>query len=181
MLIEQHVYSVTAVTERAPLNTCHQTALKPQLFYVEHWKIIPNIDYHRYVKAEGISKRGSSKTWNAQKGPLNLSLKLECLCLRAQTALKPTTVTCEMRICGEWTGLNASVKLLSRAYLQRMREACHRRRGVQYPGTKLAPTKPLYVHCLLRACQLRTPQRPAKPVLHPISQPTYTGLFAFYL
>lgn len=43
----------------------------------------------------------------------------------AQTDWKPTTVTCEMRICGDRTGLNASVKLLSRAYLQRMWEAWH--------------------------------------------------------
>lgn len=43
----------------------------------------------------------------------------------AQTGLKPTTVTCEMRICGDWTGLNASVKLLSRACLRRMWEAWH--------------------------------------------------------
>ncbi|KAM7380480.1 hypothetical protein PAMP_003773 [Pampus punctatissimus] len=38
----------------------------------------------------------------------------------AQTGLKPTTVTCEMRICGDRTGLNAPMKLFSRAYLQRM-------------------------------------------------------------
>ncbi|KAI9530248.1 hypothetical protein NQZ68_004265 [Dissostichus eleginoides] len=38
----------------------------------------------------------------------------------AQTGWKPTTVTCEMRICADRTGLNAPVQLLSRANLRRM-------------------------------------------------------------
>lgn len=47
----------------------------------------------------------------------------------AQTGWKSTTVTCEMRICGERTGLNAPAQLLTRAYLQRMWEAWHCRGG----------------------------------------------------
>lgn len=69
----------------------------------------------------------------------------------AQTGLKPTTVTCEMRICGDWTGLNASVKHLSRAYLQRMWEAWHCWGGRTKPAC-------MYVHCSLRARQLHNHQ-----------------------
>lgn len=61
--------------------------------------------------------------------PLNLSVKLEWLCLQHRRGWKSTTVTCEMRICGERTGLNAPAELLTRAYLQRMWEARHCRGG----------------------------------------------------
>lgn len=69
----------------------------------------------------------------------------------AQTGLKLATVTCEMRICGDWTELNASVKFLTRAYLRRMWEAWPCWGGRTKPAC-------MYVHCSLRARQVHNQQ-----------------------
>lgn len=114
------------------------------------------IYHHGYVKGGGFIKRRSSKqhtvvTGNAKKGVPKFICKAWMVMSAAQTGLKPTTVTCEMRICGDWTGLNASVKLLSRAYLQRMWEAW------QFWGGRTKPAC-MYIHCSLRARQLHSHQ-----------------------
>lgn len=76
---------------------------------------------------------------NAKKGVPKFICKAWMVMSAAQTGLKPTTVTCEMRICGDRTGLNASVRLLSRAYLQRMWEAWHCWRGADKTGLYVRP------------------------------------------
>lgn len=106
------------------------------------------IQHHCNVNGEGIIKRGSTKlntlvTGNAKKkGSLNLSLKLEWLCLHHRQAWSrpQSPVKWESVETGQGWMLQWSYSV------ERTYRECERlgiaEGGVQYPATKLKPTKP---------------------------------------
>lgn len=110
---------------------------------------------------------------NAKKECLNVSVKPEWLCLRHRQAWSrpQSPVKWESVESGDWTGLNASVKLLSRAYLQRMWEAWHCWGGGQ--------NQPVCTSTVLREPVSSTTSRPAERT-YSRNQPLIFHLFIIY-
>lgn len=112
--------------------------------------------YHSYVKGEGFIKRRSSKqhtavTGNAKKGSLNLSVKLERLCLRHRQAWSrpQSPVKWESVETGQAWMLQWS------SSVERTYRECERPGTAEGGGQKPAC---MYVHCSLRARQLHNRQ-----------------------